>query len=69
MTDSWKPTPVREVRVGDVVRVHNGQALVVSRIEEAFLGMPTMIAFIQDTADGWFKAPQAVDAQIDVKAS
>jgi hypothetical protein len=69
MSDSWKPVPVREVKVGDVVRVHTGQAIVVSRIEEAFFGMPTMLAFIQDTADGWFKAPQSVDAEIDVKVS
>ena len=40
----------------------------VSRIEEAFFGMPTMLAFIQDTPGRWFKCPQSVDGQIEVQS-
>ncbi|HEX4016090.1 MAG TPA: hypothetical protein VHX15_05075 [Frankiaceae bacterium] len=69
MTDGWKAVSVSEVRVGDVVRTQTGVEVEVSRIEEAFFGMPTMLAFIQDTAHGWFKCPQPVDGQIDVKTA
>ena len=40
MADGWKAVPVSEVRVGDVVRTQSGEEVVVSRIEEAFFGMP-----------------------------
>ena len=68
MADGWKSVPVREVRVGDVVRTQSGEEVVVSRIEEAFFGIPTMLAFIQDTPGRWFKCPQSVDGQIDVRS-
>ena len=68
MAEDWKSVPVSEVRIGDVVRTHSGEEVVVSRIEEAFMGMPSMLAFIQDTPGRWFKCPQPVDGQIDVKA-
>jgi hypothetical protein len=68
MADGWKSVPVKEVRVGDVVRTQSGEEVVVSRIEEAFFGMPTMLAFIQDTPGRWFKCPQSVDGQIDVQS-
>jgi hypothetical protein len=68
MTEGWRAVPVSEVRVGDVVRTQSGVEVVVSRIEEAFFGMPAMLAFIEDTPGRWFKCPQPVDGQIDVKS-
>ncbi len=67
MADGWRSVLVSEVRVGDVVRTASGEEVVVSRIEEAFFGIPSMLAFIEDTPGRWFKCPQSVDAQIDVK--
>lgn len=69
MADGWRSAPVSEVRVGDVVRTASGEEVVVSRIEEAFFGMPTMLAFIQDTPGRWFKCPQPVDGQIEVRSA
>jgi hypothetical protein len=69
MTDGWRSVLVSEVRVGDVVRTQSGEEVVVSRIEEAFFGMPTMLAFIEDTPGRWFKCPQPVEGQIDVKSA
>ena len=66
MSDSWKSVPVKEVQVGDVVRV-GPEEIVVSRIERTFLGMDVMCAFIEDTATRWLKCPQPVDGQIEVK--
>jgi hypothetical protein len=69
MSDGWKSVPVKQVRVGDVVRTQTGVEVVVSRIEEAFMGIPSMLAFIQDTPGRWFKCPQSVDGEIEVRAS
>jgi hypothetical protein len=69
MSDGWKAVPVKDVRVGDVVRTPTGVEVVVSRIEDAFFGTPTMLAFIEDTPGRWFKCPQSVDGQIDVKTA
>jgi hypothetical protein len=68
MSDSWKSVPVKEVKVGDVVRV-GPEEIIVSRIEPGFLGMDSMLAFIEDTSVRWLKCPQPVDGQVDVKAS
>jgi hypothetical protein len=69
MSDGWKSVPVSEVRVGDVVRAQTGDEVVVSRIEEAFMGIPSMLAFIEDAPGRWFKCPQSVDGQIEVKVT
>jgi hypothetical protein len=69
MSEGWKSVPVKQVRVGDVVRTQTGVEVVVSRIEEAFMAIPSMLAFIEDTPGRWFKCPQSVDGQIEVKTS
>jgi hypothetical protein len=69
MAAGWTSVPVRDVSVGDVVRTPNGVEVVVSRIEEAFMGIPSMVAFIEDTPGRWFKCPQSVDGEIEVKGS
>lgn len=67
--DDWKTVSVKDVQVGDVVRTQSGEEVVVSRIEEAFMGIPSMVAFIQDTPGRWFKCPQSVDGQIEIRVA
>jgi hypothetical protein len=66
MAENWKSTPVTEVRAGDEIRLQSGRRLVVSRVEEAFMGRPEMIAFIQDTPDEWFKQPVPGSMSVEV---
>jgi hypothetical protein len=68
MPESWKTVKVDEVKAGDEVRTPSGDVLIVSRIEKPFLGLPNMVAFIQDTADRWFKQPLMTDADIEVRS-
>jgi hypothetical protein len=55
------------VSVGDVVRTTKGDVVTVTRIETSFLGRPNMLAFIEDTADRWYKRPVAVDADVEIR--
>lgn len=64
--ESLEKVPASEVRVGNRVRLANGAELEVSRIEDDFLHMPGMIAFIEDTPERWFKAPVAATAEVEV---
>ncbi|MCU1457639.1 MAG: hypothetical protein JWL73_1731 [Actinomycetia bacterium] len=57
---------VKDVNVGDRIRVANGQEVLVSEIETNFLGAG-MYAFIEDTADRWFKQPMPADGQVEVQ--
>lgn len=66
MTESWKSMPVSEVRVGDRVRLESGTEVLVSRIEPRFMGMDTMIAFIEDTPTRWYKQPLPETAEVEV---
>ena len=45
----------------------SGEVVTVSRIEPAFMGIAEMVAFIEDTPNRWFKCPQPVGGQIDVR--
>ena len=69
MSETWTPTPAGEVEPGTTVRLHDGRELLVSRVEQDFMGMPGWVAFIEDTPRQWFKAPIAGDALIDVQAT
>jgi hypothetical protein len=64
--DAAKKVPATEVRPGDHIRLASGIELEVSHIEAAFLGMPAMIAFIEDTPERWFKAPVPTDAEVEI---
>jgi hypothetical protein len=66
VTDAWITTPVPDVRPGDRVRVASGQEILVSRIEDRFLGRENMVALIEDTPDRWFKQPVQVAAEVEV---
>ena len=56
-----------DVRVGDRVRVSSGHEALVSHIEPSFMGMDTMLAFIEDTPDRWFKMPVPKTAAVEVQ--
>ena len=67
MSESWKKVKADEVRSGDAVRTQAGDVVIVSRIETGFMGMPNMLAFIEDTPDRWFKQPMMADGEVEVR--
>jgi len=69
MSESWKTVKADEVRTGDAIRTKTGDVVIVSHIEESFLGRPNMVAFIEDTADRWFKQPMPTDADVEVRVA
>ena len=69
MSESWKTVKAEAVRAGDAVRTQSGDVVTVSRIEKSFLGLPNMLAFIEDTPDRWFKQPMMADADVEVRSS
>jgi hypothetical protein len=68
MSETWKTMKADEVRSGDAIRTQSGDVVTVSRIEQSFMGMPNMLAFIEDTPDRWFKQPMMVDSEIEVRS-
>ena len=68
MSESWKKVKADEVRAGDAVRTQAGDVVTVSRIESSFLGVPNMLAFIEDTPERWFKQPMMADAEVEVRS-
>jgi hypothetical protein len=69
MAEEWTTAKADEVRVGDIVRTSAGDVVTVSRIETAFMGRANMLAFIEDTAQRWYKRPVASDAEVDIRAT
>jgi hypothetical protein len=69
MSDTWKTVKAEQVKAGDSVRTQSGEVVTVSRIEKSFMGLPTMLAFIEDTADRWFKQPMMADGEVEVRSS
>jgi len=63
----WASVPVSEVKPGDRVRVASGQEVLVSRIEPRFMGIDTMVAFIEDTPTRWFKMPVPQAGEVEVQ--
>jgi hypothetical protein len=61
-------TPVKatEVRVGDRLRARDGTELTVTRIDDGFLGRPEMLAFVEDSAEQWFKLPAVRDGDVEL---
>ena len=68
MSETWKKVKADEVHSGDAVRTQAGDVVTVSRIEQSFMGMPNMLAFIEDTPDRWFKQPMMVDSEVEVRS-
>jgi len=56
-----------DVRVGDRVRVASGHEALVSHIEPAFMGIDSMVAFIEDTPERWFKMPVPKGTEVEVQ--
>jgi hypothetical protein len=69
MADTWKTVKAEQVKAGETVRTQSGSVVIVSRIETSFMGMPNMLAFIEDTPDRWFKQPMTADADVEVRSS
>jgi hypothetical protein len=69
MADNWKTVKAEQVKAGDAVRTQSGDVVIVSRIEQAFMGLPNMLAFIEDTPDRWFKQPMMADTEVEVRSS
>lgn len=67
--DTWVVSPAEAVRVGDRVRVASGHEVLVSTIEPSFMGIDSMVAFIEDTPSRWFKMPMPKTAEVEVQRS
>jgi hypothetical protein len=55
-----------DVRVGDRLRSSDGTELTVTRIDERFLGLDGMLAFVEDSAAQWFKMPAQRDGEVQL---
>jgi hypothetical protein len=66
MTSTSATVKASEVRVGDRLRAHSGTELVVTRIDEAFMGNPEMLAFVEDSDGQWFKMPALRDGDVEL---
>ena len=55
-----------EVRVGDRLRTRSGDELVVTRIDEGFLGRADMLAFIEDSEQQWLKMPALRAGEVEL---
>jgi hypothetical protein len=69
MADTWTSIAARDVTPGATIRLPNGDELEVSRIEDDFMGMPGLRAFVEDTPRRWFKAPLPADLEVEVRAA
>jgi hypothetical protein len=69
MADTWKTVKAEQVKAGDTLRTQSGEVLKVSRIEQGFMGLPNMLAFIEDSPDRWFKQPMMADGEVEVRSS
>jgi hypothetical protein len=68
MSENWKTVKATEVKPGDTVRIGSGAVVIASRIDTSFLGMPNMVAFIEDTPERWFKQPMLADGEVEVSS-
>jgi hypothetical protein len=57
---------VSDVRLGDRLRSRDGTELTVTRIDHGFLGRSEMVAFVEDSADQWFKLPAPGDGEVEL---
>ena len=65
MSDSWTTVPVTDVKVGDRIR-HRDEEFEVARIDSPFLGLDSMVCFIEDTAERWRAHPASKTAEVEV---
>jgi hypothetical protein len=55
-----------EVRLGDRLRARSGVELTVTRIDEEFMGLANMLAFVEDSEEQWFKMPALRDGDVEL---
>ncbi len=55
-----------EVRVGDRLRARSGVEMTVTRIDQQFFGRDEMVAFVEDSAQQWFKMPAPRDGEVEL---
>jgi hypothetical protein len=68
MADGWKTTSVDDVKAGDVLR-YAGQEFTVARVDAPFLGVETMVCFIEDTPTRWHAYPAGKGAEVEVQTT
>ncbi|HVV29974.1 MAG TPA: hypothetical protein VHC41_03775 [Mycobacteriales bacterium] len=66
MAQTWTASTARDVKAGERIRTQAGEELTVTRIESPFMGMDGMVAFIEDSAERWYKRPLPLDAALEV---
>jgi hypothetical protein len=65
MSQTWITSLARDVKVGDHIR-HRDDEFDVARIDEKFLGVDSMICFIEDTPDRWQAYPATLEAEVQI---
>jgi hypothetical protein len=58
--------PAGEVRIGDRLRTRSGLELTVTRVDEAFMGRPDMLAFVEDSEAQWLKMPALRESEVEL---
>ena len=66
MTVTPASVKATEVRLGDRLRTGSGAELTVTRIDEEFMGRADMVAFVEDSAEQWFKMPAPRDSDVEL---
>ena len=66
MAETWKSVPPPMSKPATRSGCSPGSRSIVSPVEPAFMGIPGMIAFIEDTPDRWFKQPMPGTTSVDV---
>ena len=65
MSQTWMTSPASDVKVGDHIR-HRGDEFDVARIDQKFLGIDSMICFIEDTPDRWRAYPATLETEVEI---
>lgn len=65
MAEQWQKVTATEVRPGERVRLESGEEVIATRIQSPY-GAEGRLAFIEDTAERWYKRPAAADAAVEV---
>jgi hypothetical protein len=65
-SSQWQTLKAGDVRPGQRIRTPDGTELTATRIERPFFGAESMLAFIEDTPERWFKRPAPVDSDVEV---
>jgi len=63
----WTRIGVDDVRPGDFVRLRSGAEFLVARVDSPFLGIDTMVCFIEDTPDRWHAYPAGRADEVEVR--